>query len=204
MDCSPPDSSVLEKWLFLKPYLKQFLWRRWLNINILLSRPSSGANWKPFPQPPFSSAASEATQHSRPFKASQMIHPPQIPPASAHTDFFSPKSSSYPSPAAVGEPWGPVRNSLHVRFNPWVGKIPWRKAWQPTPVFLPGESPWTEEPVRLQSVRSQRVGHDWSDLAHTHTFLYKGHFLSLSSTVAFTQRNYKYPMSALKRTPDFQ
>ena len=23
---------------------------------------------------------------------------------------------------------------------PWVGKIPWRRAWQPTPVFLPGES----------------------------------------------------------------
>ena len=27
-----------------------------------------------------------------------------------------------------------------------VGKIPWRRAWQPIPVFLPGESPWTEEP----------------------------------------------------------
>ena len=25
-------------------------------------------------------------------------------------------------------------------FDPWVGKIPWRKAWQTTPVFLPGES----------------------------------------------------------------
>ena len=25
-------------------------------------------------------------------------------------------------------------------FNAWVGKIPWRRAWQPTPVFLPGES----------------------------------------------------------------
>ena len=25
-------------------------------------------------------------------------------------------------------------------FNPWVRKIPWRKEWQPTPVFLPGES----------------------------------------------------------------
>ena len=25
-------------------------------------------------------------------------------------------------------------------FNPWVGKIPWRKKWQHTPVFLPGES----------------------------------------------------------------
>ena len=25
-------------------------------------------------------------------------------------------------------------------FNPWVRKIPWRRKWQPTPVFLPGES----------------------------------------------------------------
>ena len=24
-------------------------------------------------------------------------------------------------------------------FDPWVGKIPWRRAWQPTPVFLTGE-----------------------------------------------------------------
>ena len=26
------------------------------------------------------------------------------------------------------------------RFEPWVREIPWRRAWQPTPVFLPGES----------------------------------------------------------------
>ena len=25
-------------------------------------------------------------------------------------------------------------------FNPWVGKIPRRRKWQPTPIFLPGES----------------------------------------------------------------
>ena len=25
------------------------------------------------------------------------------------------------------------------RFDPWVGKIPWRREWQPTPVFLPGK-----------------------------------------------------------------
>ena len=25
-------------------------------------------------------------------------------------------------------------------FNPWVGKFPWRRKWQPTPVFLPGKS----------------------------------------------------------------
>ena len=26
-------------------------------------------------------------------------------------------------------------------FDPWIGKIPWRRAWQPTPVFLPEEAP---------------------------------------------------------------
>ena len=31
------------------------------------------------------------------------------------------------------------RHKRHV-FDPWVGKIPWRKKWQPTPVVLPGES----------------------------------------------------------------
>ena len=46
-------------------------------------------------------------------------------------------------------------------FDPWVGKIPWRRAWQPTPVFLPGESPWTEEPGELQSKGLPRVGHNW-------------------------------------------
>ena len=25
-------------------------------------------------------------------------------------------------------------------FDPWVGKVPWRRSWPPTPVFLPGES----------------------------------------------------------------
>ena len=38
-----------------------------------------------------------------------------------------------------------------------AGKTSWRRAWQPTPVFLTGESPWTEEPGELQSMGSQRV-----------------------------------------------
>ena len=45
-------------------------------------------------------------------------------------------------------------------LDPWVGKIPWKRAWQPTPKFLPGESSWTEEPDELQSMGSQRVGHN--------------------------------------------
>ena len=46
-------------------------------------------------------------------------------------------------------------------FNLWVGKIPWRRAWQPTPVFLPGESPWTAEPGRLQAMGLQ----SWTQLS---------------------------------------
>ena len=56
-----------------------------------------------------------------------------------------------------------VKNPPQCRrpeFNPWVGNIPWR-TWQPTPVFLPGESPWTEESGGLQSMWSQRVRHNW-------------------------------------------
>ena len=32
------------------------------------------------------------------------------------------------------------RRHKRCGFDPWVGTIPWRRAWQPTPVFLPGES----------------------------------------------------------------
>ena len=50
------------------------------------------------------------------------------------------------------------RSRRRHRFNPWVGKISWRRAWQPAPVFLLGESPWTEEP---------RVRHDWAVKTNT-------------------------------------
>ena len=38
------------------------------------------------------------------------------------------------------EPACQCRRPKRRGFHPWVGKIPWRRAWQPTPVFLPGES----------------------------------------------------------------
>ena len=41
-------------------------------------------------------------------------------------------------------------------FDIWDGKIPWRKAWQPTPVFLPKKSHGKEEPGGLQSKGSQK------------------------------------------------
>ena len=54
----------------------------------------------------------------------------------------------------------PTCQCRRCQFSPWVGKIPWRRAWQSTPVFLPGKSPWPEEPGWLQSMGSQSVGHD--------------------------------------------
>ena len=34
----------------------------------------------------------------------------------------------------------PCRSHKRCGFSPWLGKVPWRRAWQPPPVFLPGES----------------------------------------------------------------
>ena len=59
-------------------------------------------------------------------------------------------------------------------FNPWVGKIPWRRKWQPTPVLLPGKIPWTEKPGRLQSMGSQRVGHAWVTSLFFFSFFHLG------------------------------
>ena len=52
-------------------------------------------------------------------------------------------------------------------FNPWVGKIPWRRGWLPTPVFWPGESHRQRSLVGLQPMGSQEAGHDWVTSMHS-------------------------------------
>ena len=53
-------------------------------------------------------------------------------------------------PASAGE----ARN---LGFSPWVGKIPWRRKWQPTLVYLPGE---------LHGQRSLRVAENCTQLSY--------------------------------------
>ena len=63
------------------------------------------------------------------------------------------------------------RRHRRLKFYPWVGKMPWRRAWQPTSVFLPGKShgqrslagysPWGRKEMDMTC--------DW---AHTHTRVY--------------------------------
>ena len=78
------------------------------------------------------------------------------------------KDVGFPDGASGKELPSQCRRLERLGFNRWVGKIPWRMAWQPTPVFLPGESHGQEEAGGLQSIGPQRVGHNWSDAAHTH------------------------------------
>ena len=46
----------------------------------------------------------------------------------------------FPGGASGKEPTCQCRRHNRQEFDPWVGKISWRRAWKPTPVFLPGES----------------------------------------------------------------
>ena len=71
------------------------------------------------------------------------------------------QQDGYPKPLSIGgtlckryilspRPWWLRWKRIRLQFrrpgfNSWVGKIPWRRAWEPTAVFLPGEFPWIEE-----------------------------------------------------------
>ena len=64
--------------------------------------------------------------------------------------------------ASGKEPASQCRRHTRRRFDPWVRKIPWRRGWQHTPVFLPGEfhgqrswvaySPWGRTELDMTEV----------------------------------------------------
>ena len=70
----------------------------------------------------------------------------------------------FPAGASGKEPTCQCRRCKRLRFDPWVGKIPWRRKWQPTGIFLPGKSHGQKS---LAGYRPQ--GHKQSDTTvHTH------------------------------------
>ena len=62
-------------------------------------------------------------------------------PTHTHTHTHICVYMGFPGGATGKEPICQCRGCKRCRFDPQVGEIPWRRAWQPTPVFLPGESP---------------------------------------------------------------
>ena len=55
----------------------------------------------------------------------------------------------------------PACQCRRCRFDPWIGKIPWMRKWQPTPVFLAGNSHGQRSLVGY-SPWGCRVGYDWA------------------------------------------
>ena len=74
----------------------------------------------------------------------------------------------FPGGTSNKEPTCQCRRHKRLRFNPWVGKFPWRRAWLQWihSSILVWRISWTEEPGGQQSMGSQRFGHNWSHLAH--------------------------------------
>ena len=92
---------------------------------------------------------------------------------------FAP-AKGFPGSASGKEPACQCRKRKRLGFNPWVKKIPWRRAWQPTPVFLPGESHGQRNlagcsPVGCKELDKTEVisqthvhTYNWSDYTHTY------------------------------------
>ena len=101
-----------------------------------------------------------------------------------HTVVYTFPSGSWyllPNCFPIGFHWGflggsAVKNLLQCKrhgFDPCVRKIPWRRAWQPAPVFFPEESRGQRSLVGyIQSIGSRRVGSSWARM-HTgfHSFI---------------------------------
>ena len=66
-------------------------------------------------------------------------------------------------------------NARKPGFDPWVGKIPWRRKRQPTPVFLPGKSHGQKSLAGCSPRCHKGVGHDLA------TKQQPGYFLTLIS-----------------------
>ena len=112
------------------------------------------------------------------------------------------RTYGFPGGASGKEPTCQCRGHKRPGFDPWVGKIPWKRAWQPTPVFLPG-IPWTEERGGLQSTGSLIVGHDWG--ANTFTLMYQAVACQLQAccSILFVMQDLEFCQPHLSLTSRF-
>ena len=77
-------------------------------------------------------------------------------------------TGGFPGGASGQEPACQCRRRKRHTFDPCVGKIPWKRKWQPTLVFWPGKSHGQRTLAGYSPWGSQRVGHNWSNLACMH------------------------------------
>ena len=87
------------------------------------------------------------------------------------------------------------RRQRRHKFDPWVRKIPWRRARQPTPVFLPQESRRQRSLEGYSSWGHKRVGHNLGTKQQPQSH----HLLSISTTTTITPGLYPYPSFMLAK-----
>ena len=110
----------------------------------------------------------------------------------------------FPGGTSGKEPTCLHRRSKRCWCDPWAGKIPWRRAWHPTPVFLLGES-HGQRSLAVKSPQRCRVGQDRNYLVCTHTSvtyfcniaLYAVILPKLSSLESKISFSHRSPMSAV-------
>ena len=81
---------------------------------------------------------------------------------------FSIAYLGFPDGTSCKESTYQCRWHKRCEFDPWMRKIPWRRAWQPTPVFLSGES-HGQRSLASYNPWGRRVRHGWSNLANKHS-----------------------------------
>ena len=111
--------------------------------------------------------------------------------------------------------WWRIRlPSRRCWFDPWVGKIPWRRKWQPTPVFLPGKShgqrslvgysPWGHKRVRLDLVTKNNnkfwAASYWVTPFQTANIIAVGEFLICSSNLFMNFLFYRTIVNKIAKT----
>ena len=115
------------------------------------------------------------------------------------------KNTSQVAPVVKNPPAN--AGDMRCGFDPWVGKIPWRRAWQPTPVFLPGEShgqrnlvgysPWSCKELDMTEAtqHAQRPSSLISDLFF---FFLISDLLSFSFPLCFSGRKISTPFCLIE------
>ena len=130
----------------------------------------------------FKSHISQKQEESRKFLAPGTLH--QLPQVNA-----PPLSPDRLCTCVLSFPWwlpwwlkvkASASNAGGPGFDPWVGKITWRRKWQPTPVFLPGESCGWATVHRVTKSRTRL-----SDFTFTTFLSFPSDFTSLLLSLTF-------------------
>ena len=103
----------------------------------------------------------------------------------------------FPGGASGKEPACQCKGWKRCGFDPWVGKIPWRRTWQPTSICLPGESyrqrslagysPWGHRESDRTEATWHTSTHTEADLILGRKFIYHCRFLGREAAARQTQ-----------------